>query len=95
MKVAPRRAQAITVVGVAVTRSATGWRVVAASMAPTVCRCRNLEAQLERGDAPAGPQDLLEAQRRDVTPIDDIRSTARYRETVMSRVLFDALRAGD
>ena len=93
-KVAPRRAQAITVVGVAVTHSAAGWRVVAASMAPTVCRCRHLEELLDGGRHIERAEDLLGAQRRDVTPIDDIRSTARYRERVMSRVLFHALSPG-
>ncbi len=91
-KVAPRRAQAITVVGVAVTHSAAGWRVVAASMAPTVTRCRALERLLSEQIPVAGPDDLLEALRADVSPIDDIRSTARYRERVMCRVLYYNLR---
>jgi xanthine dehydrogenase iron-sulfur cluster and FAD-binding subunit A len=34
---------------------------------------------------------LLPAIEQDVTPIDDIRSTAEYRKRVMARVLFYAL----
>jgi xanthine dehydrogenase iron-sulfur cluster and FAD-binding subunit A len=39
-----------------------------------------------------GPDDLLPAIRRDVSPIDDIRSTARYRERVLARLLYFDLR---
>lgn len=91
-KVGSRRAQAITKVGAAVAHSASGWRVVANSVAPTVCRCRALEALLESGVPINAPQDLLPALRNDVAPIDDLRSTARYREQVLARVLFHALR---
>ena len=91
-KVGPRAAQAITKVGVAVTRSAMGWRVVANSMAPFVCRCPALEALLDLEKPVTSPDDLLPAIRKDVSPIDDIRSTARYRETVMARVLYYGLR---
>jgi CO/xanthine dehydrogenase FAD-binding subunit len=90
-KVGSRRAQAIAKVGLALTRSAAGWRVVAASMAPTVCRCRALEKLLTDGAAVASPDDLLAAIRQDVKPIDDVRSTAAYRERVMARVLYHAL----
>lgn len=87
-KVGSRRAQAITKVGVAVTASPAGWRVVANSMAPFVCRCRTLEGMLEE-DAPVdAPEDLLPAIRRDVSPIDDLRSTAEYRERVLARLLY-------
>jgi CO/xanthine dehydrogenase FAD-binding subunit len=48
-KVGPRRAQAITKVGAAVTRSDAGWRVVANSVAPFVCRCPEVERILEEG----------------------------------------------
>jgi CO/xanthine dehydrogenase FAD-binding subunit len=91
-KVGSRAAQAITKVGVAVTHSSGGWRVVANSMAPTVCRCPALESLLELALLVTSPEDLLPAIRRDVAPIDDIRSTARYRETVMARVLYHGLR---
>lgn len=92
VKVGSRRAQAIAKVAVAVTRSAAGWRVVAASMAPTIRRCPALERLLADGAPLRSPDDLLLAIARDVTPIDDIRSTAAYRREVMARVLYDAVR---
>lgn len=91
-KVGPRRAQAITKVGVAAAHSEAGWRVVAVSMAPMTCRCPALEKVLTQGVRIGTPEDLLEALRQDVTPIDDIRSTAAYRERTMARVLYWALR---
>jgi CO/xanthine dehydrogenase FAD-binding subunit len=91
-KVGSRSAQAITKVGVAITGRANEWRVVANSVAPTVCRCPALEALLERGPPVSGPEDLLPAIREDVSPIDDLRSTARYREQVLARVLYFGLR---
>ncbi len=93
-KVGSRRAQAIAKVGLAVTKSAAGWRVVAASMAPTIRRCPSLEALLEGGASPPvrSPDDLLPAIERDVAPIDDIRSTAEYRQRVMARVLYHDLK---
>lgn len=92
VKVGPRRAQAIAKVGLAVARSAAGWRVVAASVAPTVRRCPTVERLLEKGPRPRAPEDLDAALRADVSPIDDLRSTAGYRSRVLARVLFDAVR---
>jgi len=92
-KVGARAAQAITKVGVAVTRRGEEWRVVANSVAPTVRRCPTLEAFLSDGEPARGPDDLVGAIREDVSPIDDIRSTARYRETVLARLLYFGLRA--
>lgn len=91
-KVGARAAQAITKVGVAVARGGEEWRVVANSVAPAVCRCPSLEVFLAQGHPVAGPADLLPPLREDVSPIDDIRSTARYRETVLSRLLYFGLR---
>lgn len=91
-KVGSRRAQAIAKVGVAVTRSEAGWRVVAASMAPTIRRCLAIERLLEDGTRVAGPGDLLPAIAHELSPIDDIRSTAAYRRQVMARVLYYDLR---
>jgi CO/xanthine dehydrogenase FAD-binding subunit len=71
--------------------SAAGWRIVANSMAPTVCRCPALEKLVEDGEPVDSPDALLAAIRADVRPIDDIRSTAVYRERVFSRVLYHAL----
>lgn len=92
-KVGARRAQAIAKVGLAVVRGDQGWRVVAASMAPTICRCAALERQLSEGARLRSPDELLAAIEHDVSPIDDIRSTARYRRKVMARVLYYGLQS--
>jgi CO/xanthine dehydrogenase FAD-binding subunit len=90
LKVGSRRAQAIAKVGLALARSDEGWRCVAASVAPTVRRCPAIETRLEEGWRPGSPDDLLPAIRSDVAPIDDLRSTAAYRERTMARLLFHA-----
>jgi CO/xanthine dehydrogenase FAD-binding subunit len=94
VKVGPRRAQAIAKVGLAVTRSEAGWRVVAASVAPTVRRCPAVERLLADDGVPGAPDELDAALRADVSPIDDLRSTAEYRARVLARVLLDAVRDG-
>jgi len=91
-KVGSRSAQAITKVGAAVTRRAADWRVVANSVAPTVCRCPSVEALLADGHPVSSPADLKPALDQDVSPIDDIRSTARYRGEVLARLLDWGLR---
>ncbi len=91
-KVGSRSAQAITKVGVAIARSAAGWRVVANSVAPTVCRCRTVETLLTDKVPVRAPEDLAEALAQDIAPIDDIRSTAQYRRRVLARLLYFALR---
>jgi len=92
-KVGSRKAQAITKVGVAVTCSDdTGWRVVANAMAPVIMRCANVEKLLTSDAAINTPEDLHAAIDSDMTPIDDIRSTAAYRRAVFARILFHALR---
>jgi CO/xanthine dehydrogenase FAD-binding subunit len=91
-KVGSRRAQAISKLGFALTRSAASHRVVANSVAPFVCRCPALEDYLDAGKSPSQPEDLLPALNQDIAPIDDIRSTAAYRKTVLSRILFHALK---
>lgn len=90
-KVGTRRAQAIAKVGVAVTRGPGGWRVVAWSVAPTVRRCPAVERLLAAGTPIDGPRDLLPALDQDVTPIDDVRSTAEYRRHTLARVLHHTL----
>jgi len=92
-KVGSRRAQAIAKVGLAVVRGEQGWRVVAASMAPTVRRCPAIERRLAGSTPLRSPDDLLPAIEQDVAPIDDIRSTAHYRRRVMARVLYYGLQA--
>jgi CO/xanthine dehydrogenase FAD-binding subunit len=88
VKVGSRRAQAIAKVGLALACSDEGWRCVAASVAPTVRRCPAIEARLEEGWKPGSPDELIPAIRTDVAPIDDLRSTAAYRERTMARILF-------
>lgn len=86
VKVGTRRAQAIAKVGLAVALSDAGWRVVAASVAPTVTRLRALEARLDEGGLPDEAEiEALAAE--DVAPIDDLRSTAAYRSRVLARAL--------
>jgi CO/xanthine dehydrogenase FAD-binding subunit len=87
-KVAPRAAQAIAKAGVAVVHDESGWRVAANSVAPYVCRCRNMEQALEQGTTFNSPDDVLRVLQQDISPIDDIRSTARYRGRVLSRLLY-------
>ncbi|MGD2120730.1 MAG: FAD binding domain-containing protein [Gemmatimonadota bacterium] len=91
-KVGARAAQAITKVGVAVTRRGNDWRVVANSVAPTVRRCPTVEAFLARGQPVADPGVFSAPLREDVAPIDDLRSTAHYRETVLARLLYFGLK---
>lgn len=88
VKVGSRRAQAITKVGLAITRQGETWRVVANSVAPVVLRCTAVEKMLGARAPVASPSDLLPAIRADIAPIDDIRSSAVYREHVFARVLF-------
>jgi CO/xanthine dehydrogenase FAD-binding subunit len=91
-KVGARSAQAITKVGVAMVKDAHGWRVVANSVAPTVVRCRTLEAALDTGQSFAGPVEIADLLRPDIAPIDDLRSTAEYRRRVLGRLIYFRLR---
>jgi len=94
-KVGARRAQAITKVGLAITRETSApspWRVVANSVAATVKRCPAIEALLTSTHPIRSPDDFLPAIASDVSPIDDIRSTADYRRTVMARLLYHSLK---
>ncbi len=91
-KVGSRRAQAIAKVGLAATRGAAGWRVVAVSVAPTVRRCAAVERLLEAETPITAADELLGAIDQDVAPIDDMRSSAAYRRRVMARVLYHGLR---
>ena len=86
--VGARRAQAITKVGVAVVHDDLGWRVTANSVAPVVCRCRALEHALEAGRTFHDPCLIEQVLSQDISPIDDIRSTAAYRSKVLSRLLY-------
>jgi CO/xanthine dehydrogenase FAD-binding subunit len=91
-KVGPRRAQAISKVGVAITLSDAGWRIVANSVAPTVRRCRTVEGLLENAAPITSPAGFHAALATDISPIDDIRSSAAYRRSVLARLLYHSLR---
>lgn len=97
-KVGTRAYQAITKVGLA---GAFTWtdgllqdvQLVAVSMAATPLRCVALEGHLRHKRlVDVDPAALREAQARDLTPIDDVRSTADYRAEVFARLVEQALR---
>jgi CO/xanthine dehydrogenase FAD-binding subunit len=80
-KVGTRAAQAISKVVMAT----VGHRVAFGSVAPVIVRAHNLEAYVA-----GGGRDLDEARRlvlTDVTPIDDVRSSAEYRRRVVGNLV--------
>lgn len=93
-KVGTRGAQAISKVCFAaatrVERDLTDdVRIAFGSVAPTVVRCRHVEEAL-RGRPAADPEvvgDAVDRLRLDIRPIDDLRSTARYRMRVSENLL--------
>ena len=96
-KVGTRRAQAISKVCFAAVAEVEGEfltevRVALGSVAPVVLRCRRTE-ELLRGRQLDGETlgDALEEIGREVTPIDDVRSTARYRTRVAQNLLGEFL----
>jgi CO/xanthine dehydrogenase FAD-binding subunit len=97
-KVGTRRAQAISkVCFAALAEVGEGGvlnevRIALGSVAPTVVRCRETEARL-RGRAPGVEltKEAADALARDVAPIDDVRSTARYRLRVAQNLLAEFL----
>lgn len=93
-KVGARRAQAITKVGVALSHGSNGWRVVANSVAPTVVRCRALEAALNAGRTFNKPAEIESILSVDISPIDDLRSSAAYRRRVLARLIYFRLAEG-
>ena len=103
-KVGTRRAQAISKVCFAALAEVEGEslrdvRVALGSVAPAVLRCRRTEEALRgrRLDAEA-LRGAVEETGREVTPIDDVRSTARYRTRVAQNLLrefLSGLQAGE
>jgi CO/xanthine dehydrogenase FAD-binding subunit len=97
-KVGTRRAQAISkVCFAALAEVGEGGaleevRIALGSVAPTVVRCRETEGLL-RGRRPDEvlAKDAADALARDVAPIDDVRSTARYRLRVAQNLLAEFL----
>lgn len=96
-KVGTRRAQAISKVCFAALAEVEGEslkevRVALGSVAPVVLRCRRTEALLRGGWLDGDlMRAALEEIGREVTPIDDIRSTARYRTRVAQNLLREFL----
>ncbi|MCH8967837.1 MAG: hypothetical protein IIA66_01820, partial [Planctomycetes bacterium] len=69
-------------------KDAHGWRVAANSVATFVCRCPGLEADLDAGQSFSSPAEIADILSADISPIDDLRSTAKYRERVLSRLIY-------
>jgi CO/xanthine dehydrogenase FAD-binding subunit len=83
-KVGTRRAQAISKVMMAGVKGKNLVRVAVGSIAPTVLRLRKTEQSLAAG---AGLSEALHVLAEEITPIDDIRSTAEYRRRVTANLL--------
>ena len=99
-KVGTRRAQSISKVVLALSYRESGaaapWRdvrVALGSVAPTPIRARETEVALEgRPPTPETADRAAETLARELTPIDDVRSTAEYRRLVAARVLHRLIR---
>lgn len=88
-KVGTRAAQAISKVVIAAVRGATP-RVALGSVAPTVLRLVRTEQALARGAAMDEAVRILESE---ISPIDDMRSSADYRRRVAGNLLRDCFAA--
>lgn len=94
-KVGTRRAQAISKLSMALTlaRGADGRRLAdvrlaAGALGPYVCRLPLTEALLEGSElTEALVEQVRQSVEREVSPIDDVRSTASYRRVVAGRVV--------
>jgi xanthine dehydrogenase small subunit len=82
-KVGTRAAQAISKIVMAAVRSPRP-RLALGSVAPTPIRLPNTEAALAGGASPAEARRVLESE---ISPIDDVRSTADYRRHVAGNLL--------
>jgi len=85
-KVGTREAQAISKVVVAGVAHGTTVRLAWGSVAPTTLRTPRTEAVLAAGGSVA---EAIEALAQEISPLDDIRSTAAYRLAVSKRLLAD------
>lgn len=96
-KVGTRAAQAVSKVCLAAYGRAEGGvlaelRIGLGSLAPVPCRARHAEAAVLGRPLAALPLAAArEAIQADISPIDDIRSTARYRRTVAANVMVQML----
>ncbi len=82
-KVGTRRAQAISKIMMAGVRGSR-VRIAIGSVAPTVVLATNTAALLANGGSVSEAQQTL---RREITPIDDVRSTGTYRRQVAENLL--------
>ena len=82
-KVGTRRAQAISKIMMAAVRG-PAVRIAFGSVAPTVVLARHAAAILSSGGPIAGAQAALP---KDISPIDDVRSTGAYRAKVAANLL--------
>ena len=82
-KVGTRAAQAISKVVMAAVRAPVP-SIALGSVAPTVIRLPRTEAALAGG---AGPEEAARVLEAEIHPIDDLRSSGRYRRTVASNLL--------
>ena len=82
-KVGTRAAQAISKVVIAAVRSESP-RVALGSVGPVVVRARMAEQALAAGQ---GIEAAVAALQAEITPIDDVRSTAEYRRAVAGNLL--------
>jgi CO/xanthine dehydrogenase FAD-binding subunit len=95
-KVGTRRAQAISKLCFAATLDAHDGavrdvRIACGSVAPTVVRCRHAEAAIRGRRLESARAAAVAQLRRDIAPIDDVRSTAYYRQRVAQNLLADFL----
>jgi CO/xanthine dehydrogenase FAD-binding subunit len=99
-KVGTRKAQAISKVGVSIvykiSKSIDHIRITFSSVAPTPLRCFKTEnlligKSLNKTDGPQLIKAALSTLETEINPIDDIRSTARYRRRVALNLLEDFL----
>jgi CO/xanthine dehydrogenase FAD-binding subunit len=96
-KVGTRRAQAISKVCFAALAEVAGdtlgtVRVALGSVAPIVLRCHKTEGVLSGQRLDAGLLKSAAAElAREITPIDDVRSTARYRTRVAQNLMVEFL----
>jgi CO/xanthine dehydrogenase FAD-binding subunit len=97
-KVGTRQAQAISKVSLAAwARTGDGLiqelRLALGSVAPVPIRARRVEAVLLGGSMASLPLEAaLAALQADISPIDDLRSSARFRRQVAGNLLADMLR---
>jgi CO/xanthine dehydrogenase FAD-binding subunit len=95
-RLAPRRAVAIAKVSVAVVSvqqkgHIKDIRIAFGAVAPTVVRAREIEKQITTDSWPLEDELLRKLVQHCVRPIDDIRSTAEYRQKMCTVLLKRAL----